>query len=43
MPNIAHDWSPFFDRYAWRWLDEQLGVPVSPTPPQSTIDLNPKP
>jgi cephalosporin-C deacetylase len=43
MPNIAHDWSPFFDRYAWRWLDEQLGVPPAPTPPQSTIDLNPKP
>jgi cephalosporin-C deacetylase len=43
MPNIAHDWSPFFDRYAWRWLDEQLGVTPAPTPPQSTIDLNPKP
>ena len=43
MPNIAHDWSPYFDRYAWRWLDETLGEPVSPTPPQSTIDLHPKP
>jgi len=39
MPNIAHDWSPAFDRYAWRWLDEQLGVPPAPTPPQSTIQL----
>jgi cephalosporin-C deacetylase len=43
MPNIAHDWSPFFDRYAWRWLEEKLDVPVAPTPPQSTIDLHPKP
>lgn len=43
MPNIAHDWSPAFDRYAWRWLDEQLGVTPAPTPFQSTIDLNPKP
>jgi len=42
MPNIAHDWSPAFDRYAWRWLDEQLGVPPAPTPPQSTIETNPK-
>jgi cephalosporin-C deacetylase-like acetyl esterase len=43
MPNIAHDWSPYFDRYAWRWLDEQLGVTPAPTPPQSTINLNPTP
>ena len=40
--NIAHDWSPAFDRCAWRWLDEQLGVPPAPTPPQSTININPK-
>ena len=41
MPNIAHDWSPYFDRYAWRWLDEQLGETPAPTPPESTINLHP--
>ncbi len=25
LPNLAHDWSPFFDRYAWRWLTSVLG------------------
>ncbi len=20
LPNLAHDWSPAFDRYAWKWL-----------------------
>jgi len=24
LPNTAHDWSPAFDRYAWRWLRENL-------------------
>ena len=24
LPNIAHDWSPAFDRYAWKWLHKQL-------------------
>ena len=24
MPNLAHDWSPAFERYAWRWLDGVL-------------------
>jgi cephalosporin-C deacetylase-like acetyl esterase len=26
LPNMAHDWAPAFDTYAWRWLDETLGV-----------------
>ena len=43
MPNIAHDWSPAFDRYAWRWLDEQLGVAPAPTPPESTLNSKPAP
>ena len=25
LPNLAHDWSPAFDRFAWRWLDDVLG------------------
>ncbi|HEX4139861.1 MAG TPA: acetylxylan esterase [Candidatus Methylacidiphilales bacterium] len=24
LPNIAHDWAPAFDRYAWRWLERTL-------------------
>lgn len=24
LPNTAHDWSPAFDRYAWRWLEATL-------------------
>ena len=24
LPNLAHDWSPAFDRYAWKWLAEAL-------------------
>ncbi|MET0262071.1 MAG: acetylxylan esterase, partial [Rariglobus sp.] len=24
LPNTAHDWSPAFDRHAWRWLDARL-------------------
>jgi len=29
MPNLAHDWNPAFDRYAWRWLNKQLENAVS--------------
>lgn len=24
LPNLAHDWSPAFDRYAWKWLANVL-------------------
>jgi len=24
LPNLAHDWNPAFDRYAWKWLAKQL-------------------
>ena len=24
LPNLAHDWSPYFDRYAWSWLADVL-------------------
>ena len=24
LPNTGHDWSPAFDRQAWRWLDDNL-------------------
>jgi cephalosporin-C deacetylase len=27
MPNLAHDWSPAFDRYAWAWLERVLNKP----------------
>jgi cephalosporin-C deacetylase-like acetyl esterase len=26
IPNFAHDWFSSFDRRAWRWLDEVLGL-----------------
>jgi len=26
LPNTGHDWSPAFDRLAWRWLDDKLSV-----------------
>lgn len=26
LPNMAHDWSPVFDRYAWKWLNRNVGV-----------------
>jgi cephalosporin-C deacetylase-like acetyl esterase len=41
LPNIAHDWSPAFDRYAWRWLDEQLGVTPAPTATGSDARMQP--
>ena len=25
LPNTGHDWSPAFDRHAWRWLNKVLG------------------
>ncbi len=31
LPNLAHDWSPAFDRYAWKWLDKTLGVKATST------------
>lgn len=31
LPNTGHDWSPAFDRHAWRWLDQTLNpVPQRP-------------
>lgn len=24
LPNTGHDWSPAFDRYAWRWLGDHM-------------------
>ncbi len=30
LPNTGHDWSPAFDRYAWRWLDRTLTAPAAP-------------
>lgn len=26
LPNLGHDWSPAFDRYAWRWLERTLNT-----------------
>ena len=31
LPNTGHDWSPAFDRYAWKWLARQLSK-GSPAP-----------
>jgi cephalosporin-C deacetylase-like acetyl esterase len=28
LPGLAHDWSPEFDRQAWRWLDQVLAQPA---------------
>jgi cephalosporin-C deacetylase len=25
LPNMGHDWSPAFDRYAWQWLNRKVG------------------
>ncbi len=27
LPGMGHDWSAEFDRRAWRWLDQKLGIP----------------
>lgn len=26
LPNTAHDWSPAFDRHAWKWLEAKLRI-----------------
>ena len=28
LPGLGHDWSAEFDRRAWRWLDQKLGLPA---------------
>lgn len=27
LPNMAHDWSPAFDRLAWKWLNDKVSKP----------------